>query len=133
MKNFYDLRVKDVMNSFVWDMPLIESNADIRTVLLIIISRCYVWVVKSTESMEMVGVITEHDFLKMFQKFDPDATAEDFATKDIIYCTMEESVGDVMEKIRKYNVRRLPVLENGKLVGEVTLRNLIGKFYSLVS
>ena len=133
MEKFYNLRVEEVMNSLTWDIPLIEKNADIKMVLIVIISRCYVWVVESMENMKIVGVITEHDFLKMFQNFDPNAKAEDFATKNLIYCTKGEMVADVMEKIRKYNVRRLPVIEDGKIIGEVTLRNLIGKFYSLVS
>ncbi len=133
MKEFYELEVEEVMNSLLWDIPVIEKDADIKMVLLIIISRCYVWVVENRESMKIVGVITEHDFMKMFQNFEPKSTAENFAKKDLIYCTRDEKVKDVIEKIRKYNVRRLPVVEEGKIIGEVTLRDLIKKFYSFVS
>ncbi|HEC88721.1 MAG TPA: CBS domain-containing protein [Thermoplasmata archaeon] len=35
--------------------------------------------------------------------------------------------------MKKYGVRRIPVVENGKIVGEITLRHLIEKVYSLVA
>ncbi len=131
MEKFYNLRVEEVMNSLTWDIPLIEKNADIKMVLIVIISRCYVWVVESMENMKIVGVITEHDALHLFEKFNENMTAGDIATKDLIYCTKEEKIRNVLDKIKKHNVRRLPVIENGRIIGEITLRHIIERFYSL--
>ena len=131
MEKFYNLRVEEVMNSLTWDIPLIEKNADIKMVLIVIISRCYVWVVESMGNMKIVGVITEHDALHLFEKFNENMTAGDIATKDLIYCTKEEKIRNVLDKIKKHNVRRLPVIENGRIIGEITLRHIIERFYSL--
>ena len=81
--------------------------------------------------MKIVGVITEHDALHLFEKFNENMTAGDIATKDLIYCTKEEKIRNVLDKIKKHNVRRLPVIENGRIIGEITLRHIIERFYSL--
>jgi len=120
------------MHDRVWDLPLVTKEADVKIFLLILISRGYVWVVENMEEMKIVGIITEHDALHLFENFSGNIRAEDVAKKDIIYCTKNEKVGEVIEKIKKYNVRRLPVVEEGKLIGEITLRLLIEKFYSLI-
>lgn len=133
MKEFYEQRVEEVMQAHVWDLPLIRENDDIKMVLIVLTARGYVWVVDDTLNMKMVGVITEHDALHLFEKFNEEMTAGDIARKELIYCTKDEKIKNVIEKVKKYNVRRLPVIENGRLIGEITLRHLIEKFYSLLS
>jgi len=44
----------------------------------------------------------------------------------VITVTPDTLIGDAIETMREKHVRRLPVVENGKLVGLVT-RNLIGE------
>ncbi len=132
MEEFLNLKVKDVMQHRVWDLPLVEENADIKFVLVILTTRGYVWVVNNAKELLLKGVITEHDALDLFADFNDDWKAKDLMKRNVIYCTKEESVADVINKIKKNKVRRMPVLENGKLIGEITLRLLIEKFYSLL-
>lgn len=132
MDEFYEQQVKEVMQGHVWDLPLVGENDDIRMVLIVLTARGYVWVVDDMANMNIVGVITEHDALHLFEKFDENMTAGDIAKRDLIYCTKEEKIKDVLDKVKKHNVRRLPVVENGKIIGEITLRHLIEKFYSLI-
>lgn len=132
MDEFYEQQVKEVMQGHVWDLPLVGENDDIRMVLIVLTARGYVWVVDDMANMNIVGVITEHDALHLFEKFDENMTAGDIAKRDLIYCTKEEKIKEVLDKVKKHNVRRLPVVENGKIIGEITLRHLIEKFYSLI-
>ncbi|HEC75703.1 MAG TPA: CBS domain-containing protein [Thermoplasmatales archaeon] len=133
MKDFYDLKVEDVMHDKIWDIPLIEENANLRIILIILTARGYAWVVENSKSMRITGVITEHDVLRIIENFDEGMIAKDFAKKDLITCSRKEKISDVINKIKKYGVRRIPVVENGKIVGEITLRHLIEKVYSLVA
>ncbi len=132
MHEFYEVDVKDVMHSHLWDLPLVKENDSIKIALLVLISRGYVWVVDDMENMKLVGVITEHDALRIFDEFSDNMKAGDVAEKNVIFCRKDEKVRDVIEKIHKYNVRRLPVVEDGRIIGEITLRLLIEKFYSLI-
>lgn len=45
-------------------------------------------------------------------------------TKDPITITRETTIAEALELMRKHNIRRLPVLEEGKLIGIVTDRDL---------
>ena len=65
IKDFYELKVNQLMDKRVWDLPLIEENDDIYHVLAILGARNHIWVVKNKKDKELVGVITEHDVLSI--------------------------------------------------------------------
>lgn len=130
METLYDLKVADVMHNHLWDLPLVEKSAPIKMVLIILTTRGYVWVVDTREDMNIVGVITEHDVLNFLDTLNKDMRAEDLARKDVIACRKHDSIAHILEQIRTHNVRRIPVVEGKKLVGEITLRHLIEKVYS---
>jgi len=54
-------------------------------------------------------------------------TAKDIMTEEVITIDPETSVEEAAELMSQYNVSGLPVLENGKLVGIVTEKDLIIK------
>lgn len=54
-------------------------------------------------------------------------TANDIMTKEVITVDPETSVEEAAELMSQYNVSGLPVLENGKLIGIVTEKDLIVK------
>lgn len=51
---------------------------------------------------------------------------KDYMTKDVITITPDTRVAKAADIMREENVRRLPVLENGKLVGLVTAGTMAG-------
>lgn len=72
---------------------------------------------------ELVGVLTRTDLVE-----NPDE--EQIAlimTRDIITASPEDHVKDVAGKMINYNIRRVPIVEDGKLVGLVTASDLINK------
>ena len=146
ISDFYELKVKQLMDKRVWDLPLIEETGDIHHVLSILGARNHIWVVKDKESKELAGVITEHDVLsilapKHFPSYVfgmPDVssiqhgtakTAEDVMCHRAIECSPDDKIIDALMKMVKYKLRRLPVVKDKKLVGELTLHQLILKYY----
>lgn len=146
ISDFYELKVSQLMDKRVWDLPLIEAKDDIYHVLSILGARNHIWVVKDKESKELVGVITEHDVLsilapKHFPSYVfgmPDIrsiqhgtakTAEDTMCHKIIDCGPDEKIIDALIKMMKNRLRRLPVVEDKKIIGELTLHQLIRKYY----
>ena len=145
--DFYDLEVNQLMDKRVWDLPLIEQNEDIHHVLSILGARNHIWVVKDKERKELVGVITEHDVLsilapKHFPSYVfgmPDIrsiqhgtakTAGDIMANKIITCNPDEKIVDALIRMVKYKLRRLPVIKDKIIVGELTLHQLIRKYYA---
>lgn len=72
---------------------------------------------------ELVGVLTRTDLVE-----NPDE--EQIAlimTRDIITASPNDHVKDVAGKMITYNIRRVPIVDEGKLVGLVTASDLINK------
>jgi len=147
LEEFYNLKVSQLMDKRTWDLPLIEEKEDIYNVLSILGAKNHIWVVKDKEKKELVGVITEHDVLSILAPKEfpsyvfgmPDIrslqhgttrTAEDVMANKVITCEPNEKIVDVLMKMVKYRLRRLPVSKDKKIVGELTLHQLIRKYYS---
>jgi len=147
ISDFYELTVSQLMDKRLWDLPLIEDKEDIHHVLSILGGRNHIWVVNDKEEKELVGVITEHDVLSVLapKKFPsyvfgmPDVssikhgtakTAEDVMCQKVISCNPDDKIVDALTNMMKYKMRRLPVVVDKKLVGELTLHQLIRKFYA---
>ncbi len=146
VKDFYELSVKQLMDKRVWDLPIVEKDQDIHHVLSILSGRHHIWVVKSKESNELVGIITEHDVLSILapKRFPayvfgmPDIrsieygtakNAGDIMTTKVVTCKPDEKIIDALNKMTRYKLRRIPVLENKIIIGELTLHHLIRKYY----
>jgi len=144
--DFYNLSVKQLMNDHLWDIPIIDQNEDIINILNILSARHHIWVINTKKKKELIGVITEHDMLdtlspKNFSpyvfgvpdirslQYDTIRTAEDLMSKKIITCEPDEKVIDILKRMKKFQLRRLPVVKNKKIIGEITLHRLIQKYY----
>ena len=146
ISDFYELKVNQLMDKRVWDLPLIEGKDDMNHVLAILGGRNHIWVVKDKEDKELIGVITEHDVLSILAPKHlpsyvlgaPDVrsiqhgtakTAEDVMCHKIIYCDPDDKIIDALMKMVKYKLRRLAVIRDKEIVGEITLNQLIRKYY----
>ena len=144
--DFYELKVNQLMDRRLWDLPIIEENEDISNVFSILSARNHIWVVKNKQDKEIVGAITEHDVLSILAPkylspyvfgipdiksifYGTAKTAEDIMTKRVITCSPDEKVKSALDKMFSYKLRRLPVIVDNKLVGELTLSQLIRKYY----
>lgn len=144
--DFYELTVEQVMDKRIWDLPLIEEIEDLHHVLNILGAKNHIWVVRNKEKNELVGVITEHDVLSILapKKFPtyvfgmPDVksiyhgtakTAGDIMSTNVVSCHQEDRIIDVLQQMTRYRLRRLPVLKDKEVIGELTLNQLIRKYY----
>ena len=145
--DFYELSVQHLMDKRVWDLPLIEENEDIFHVLSILGGRNHIWVVTSRTERVITGVITEHDVLSILAPKNlpsymfgmPDIKsirhgtakiAEDVMCYRIIDCSPDDKIIDSLMKMVKHRLRRLPVVQDKKIIGELTLHQLIRKYYN---
>jgi CBS domain-containing protein len=72
---------------------------------------------------KLVGILTRSDLVK-----NPDE--EQIAlimTRDIITASPDQDIKDAAEMMLKYDIRRIPVVQDGELVGLVTASDLINK------
>lgn len=146
IKDFYELSVRDLMDKRIWDLPLIAVDDDIYHALSILGGRNHIWVIKSKTDQSLVGVITEHDVLSVLAPKNlpsyvfgmPDVrslkhgtakNAGDIMCRKVIDCHPDDKILDALLKMVKYRLRRLPVVKEQKIMGELTLHQLIRKYY----
>ena len=82
------------------------------------------------ENKKLVGFISQKDILwALIKKSKTDLSkirAIDLSPKKIAVIRPDSSIRDAVEKMKKLQFERLPVVDKGNLVGIVTLRDIIG-------
>ena len=79
------------------------------------------------EDENLVGIITSTDIIKaVAEGKDVDQTlVNEVMSKDVITVDPDESLEEAVEKMMEKNIKRLPVVEGGKLVGIITASDII--------
>ena len=87
--------------------------------------RCGSLVVSNGESL--VGIITERDVLRTCATGEnlDHMRVEDSMTHDVVTGTPDDDVKDVMGVLTRERIRHLPVLENGRLVGLISIGDVV--------
>lgn len=145
VSEFYELKVEQLMDKKVWDIPIVDKDTPIINVLSILDGRSHVWVVYDSENKELAGVITRQDVLEIlapprtsysmfsvprYKVRGAKSKAEDVMNKDPITTRCNEKLVEILQKMIKHRIRRLPVVDKDKkILGEITLQHLIHKFY----
>ena len=78
------------------------------------------------ENGEVQGIVTDRDIVvRVIAKGNgPDASVREAATTDLETIAPDSSIDDAIQKMEQGNVRRLPVVDDGKPVGVISLGDL---------
>jgi CBS domain-containing protein len=85
-------------------------------------------VVVEDDWMRPVGIFSERDFVDAVAKFGAEAlkkTAKSLMSAPIISCLPTDGVDEAMAKMTLARIRHLPVMEDGKLLGIVSIGDLV--------
>lgn len=77
---------------------------------------------------QMVGIFSERDFARRAierGKCTLESPIADNMTSDMVTIDIEKSLEDALALMAKYHIRHLPVIENGRLVGMVSMRDVM--------
>ena len=75
----------------------------------------------------LVGVITDRDIILRTIACDKDAKttkASDIMTCNVCTCSQEDNISDAERKMAENQVRRIPVVDNNRVIGILTLGDL---------
>jgi CBS domain-containing protein len=144
INEFYEISISKLMDNKYWDLPVIQKDSPIKNVLSILDGRSHVWVLDTLEKRDLIGVVTRQDVLHILapprQYYNVFSIPKqyihgtcgfvvDVMTKNPVACKPDETVVQVLIKMMRHRIRRLAVVENDSLIGEVTLKHLIHKYY----
>lgn len=80
------------------------------------------------ESGKVVGVVTERDYARkvaLLARSSKDTPVRDVMTADVLYVPPERTSAECMALMTENRFRHLPVLDQGRLVGVVSIGDLV--------
>jgi Zn-dependent protease/CBS domain-containing protein len=77
-----------------------------------------------TDGQNLLGIITFNDISRA-KKGDDNKPVTEFMTRDLVVTRPEEPLNDALGKLSQVNVGRLPVVENGQLVGIISRTDIM--------
>lgn len=86
----------------------------------------FVPVVDLNDSSQLIGVVTDRDLVVRgyAQKHSGSTAVEKVMSDFLVTVSPNESVDEAADLMAHYQVRRLPVVDNGKLVGVIALGDI---------
>jgi CBS domain-containing protein len=76
----------------------------------------------------LIGVISERDYARkiaLLGRASPTTQVKEIMTTDVVCVDPEQNVDQCMAVVTEKRVRHLPVLENGKLIGLISIGDLV--------
>ena len=84
--------------------------------------------VVDTEGSTAVGMFSERDVLRALVEKGQEIMrmpVEKLMSKTLISCGPNDDLADVMEKMERHGIRHVPVLEEHRLIGVISVRDVI--------
>jgi CBS domain-containing protein len=117
------VKIKTIMTTSV---IAVTKDTDIYRAIRTMVANNVTGLPVVADDQTLVGVVTEKDVLRLLYNVDDHpGTVEDFMTRDVVAFDREDDLLDIAERLRANNFRRVPILENGKLVGIVSRKDVI--------
>ena len=81
-----------------------------------------------TENGKLVGIFTERDYARKLilkGKSSKDTTIGELMTKNPFTVSLDSSIEECMELMSNRRIRHLPVLDNGELIGVISIGDVV--------
>jgi len=113
-----NLSAKEIMNPNVVSVGPNETLREISELM----NKQKIGSVVVIDNDKAVGIITERDFATkiMIKPYFSDTKVSDVMSSPVIYVSPNQSVADIIDIMANREIRKIPVIDNGKIVGIVS-------------
>lgn len=121
------ITVKDLLNKSSGPTILVSPTDTVYRALQLMAEN-NVGAVMICEENQMQGIFTERDYCRkiiLMGRSSLNTPIQDIMTKKMITVKPEQSLEECMELMTRYHIRHLPVQEDEKLVGVVSMRDVM--------
>lgn len=126
------ITVKDLLNRSSGPTVLVSPTDTVYRALQLMAEN-NVGAVMICEENQMQGIFTERDYCRkiiLMGRSSLNTPIQDIMTKKMITVKPEQSLEECMELMTRYHIRHLPVQEDEKLVGVVSMRDVMDMIIS---
>lgn len=125
-------KVKELLQEKGDTVWTIEVDATIKEALLLMAEK-QIGALPVTEKGEVRGIFSERDYVNYVAATETPATDEPvrkLMVHPVFYVNPEQTCDECISLIAAKNIRHLPVVENNKLVGMITVGDILRKLVS---
>ena len=122
------MKVQDILSEKGTRVATMRPDANIDTVVHRLRLDRIGAVVISTDGRTIEGLLTERDIVYGLVEHGAallEKTAAGIMMREVITCCAEDAIKDVMAKMTHSRIRHVPVVENGKLAGIVSIGDIV--------
>jgi len=122
-KSQQKLKAKDVMTK---EVVTITPDATLAEAIELLVAKGVSGLPVLNSDKKVVGIISEKDILNIFSSGNLQITkVEDIMTKRVVSFSSDTDIDKIALCISENKFRRVPIIDNGKLVGIISRRNII--------
>jgi CBS domain-containing protein len=106
----------------------IGPNATVADAVAILAQRRIGALVVTGNDLELLGIISERDIVRLLDEKSATALAApvaDVMTRKVVTCTQTDTIADIMELMTARKFRHVPVVEDGVLSGIVSIGDVV--------
>ena len=122
------MKVSDILRSKGDDVATIDPAAPLTEAAHVLAIRKIGALVVSTDGSDVVGIISERDIVTRFAERGAtglDSPIHGAMTSDVYTCTPSDSVDSLMRVMTDRRIRHLPVIDEGRLAGLVSIGDVV--------
>ncbi len=122
------IRISQILKDKGNRVVTIEPDATIAEVVDVLQRERIGAIVVMQEKEELVGIISERDVAHGLAEHGAELLAKrvaDLMTREVVTCTPESSVQEIMKQMTVRRFRHLPVVKDGALVGVISIGDVV--------
>lgn len=126
------MRIKDILDSKGRHVVTTSPEGTVRDAMTVL-NEHNIGAVVVVEGQSIRGILSERDVLRLGSR-DPDllstASIEETMTRDVIMGLPDDEIHAAMGVMTKNRIRHLPIVSDGRLVGIVSIGDLVNACWS---
>ncbi len=122
------MKISQILNIKGWTVTTLPPGSKISDAASILADRNIGIAVIADDDRVVHGVISERDITRGLAHHGVaviDMATDDLMTSEVITCSPETTVRDVLQLMATYDIRHLPVTQDEKLVGVISIRDVV--------
>ena len=122
------MKIREVIaGKAIKDVVTVRPEATVRDLLALLAEHNIGAAVVSTDGTSVDGIVSERDIVRKLHGNDAalGSTVSDIMTSDVRTCDVSSSLDDVRNTMTQGRFRHLPVVEDGKLVGVISIGDVV--------
>jgi len=122
------MKIREVIaGKAIKDVVTVRPEATVRELLALLAEHNIGAAVVSTDGTSVDGIVSERDIVRKLNGNDATlgATVADIMTSDVRTCDISSSLDEVRNTMTEGRFRHLPVVENSRLVGVISIGDVV--------